>query len=172
MLKFSRLSKRTHEGQNLAEVVDAALELSESDYDLNRKYDFRRVRITRLYDPSLPPVPCSAQELEQVVLNIVKNAAQAMGAMHGPALTVTLRREDANAVIEIGDNGPGMDESVRKRIFDPFFTTKMQGEGTGLGLSVSYFIITQNHQGSIQVESAPGEGTTFIIRLPFDRQSG
>lgn len=172
MLKFSRLSNRIYECQNLAEVVDAALELAESDYDLNRRYDFRRVRITRLYDPSLPPVPCSSQELEQVVLNIVKNAAQAMGAMHGPALTVTLRREETNAVIEIGDNGPGMDESVRKRIFDPFFTTKTQGEGTGLGLSVSYFIITQNHQGSIQVESAPGEGTTFIIRLPFDRQPG
>jgi len=172
MLKFSRLSNRSYEDQNLAEVVDAALELAEGDYDLNRRYDFRRVRIARFYEPSLQPVPCSAQELEQVVLNIVKNAAQAMGAMQGPTLTVTLRREDANAVIEIGDNGPGMEESVRKRIFDPFFTTKVQGEGTGLGLSVSYFIITQNHQGSIQVESAPGEGTTFIIRLPFDRHSG
>jgi len=171
MLKFSRLSNRSYEQQNLAEVVDAALELAEGDYDLNRRYDFRRVRIARFYEPSLPPVPCSAQELEQVVLNIVKNAAQAMGAMQGPTLTVTLWREDANAVIEIGDNGPGMEESVRKRIFDPFFTTKVQGEGTGLGLSVSYFIITQNHQGSIQVESAPGEGTTFIIRLPFDRHS-
>ncbi|WP_051272596.1 ATP-binding protein [Fundidesulfovibrio putealis] len=170
MLKFSRLSKRTHEGQNLAEVVDAALELAESDYDLNRKYDFRRMRITRLYDPSLPPVPCSAQEMEQVVLNIVKNAAQAMGNIQGPALTVSLRREDLHAVIEISDNGPGMDESVRKRVFDPFFTTKMQGEGTGLGLSVSYFIITQNHRGAIQVESAPGEGTTFTIRLPLEGQ--
>lgn len=172
MLKFSRLSKRTHEGQNLAEVVDAALELAESDYDLNRKYDFRQMRVTRIYDPSLPPVPCSSQELEQVVLNIVKNAAQAMSDTQGPALTVSLRREGASAVIEISDNGPGMDESVRKRVFDPFFTTKVQGEGTGLGLSVSYFIITQNHRGSIQVESAPGEGTTFTIRLPLERQPG
>ncbi|MFP5221491.1 MAG: ATP-binding protein [Acidobacteriota bacterium] len=169
MLKFSRLSKPTHEGQNLSEVVDAALELAESDYDLNRKYDFRRMRITRLYDPTLPPVPCSAQELEQVVLNIVKNAAQAMAHVQGPALAVSLKREDAYAVIEISDNGPGMDESVRKRVFDPFFTTKMQGEGTGLGLSVSYFIITQNHHGTILVDSTPGQGTTFTIRLPLFR---
>jgi len=107
-----------------------------------------------------------------VVLNIVKNAAQAMDTTQGPTLTVSLRREGAHAVIEIGDNGPGMEESVRKRVFDPFFTTKMQGEGTGLGLSVSYFIITQNHRGAIQVESAPGEGTTFTIRLPLERQPG
>lgn len=170
MLKFSRKSSRFHEPQNLAEVIDAALELAESDYDLNKKYDFRRIRIVRLYDPELPPVPCSSQEMEQVVLNVVKNAAQAMASAHnpeGPALAISLRREDDDAVIEIRDNGPGMDESVRRRVFEPFFSTKVHGEGTGLGLSVSYFIISQNHRGRIQVESSPGQGTAFIIRLPL-----
>ena len=72
--------------------------------------------------------------------------------------------------IEIKDNGPGMDEETRSKIFDPFFTTKPIGIGTGLGLSVSYFIITQNHQGKIEVISEPGKGATFIIRLPVERE--
>lgn len=68
--------------------------------------------------------------------------------------------------MEIEDNGPGMDEATRKRVFEPFFTTKLAGVGTGLGLSVSYFIITENHNGEMWVESAPGRGSTFSIRLP------
>jgi signal transduction histidine kinase len=74
--------------------------------------------------------------------------------------------------MEIEDNGPGMDEAIRKRVFEPFYTTKPVGEGTGLGLSVSYFIITENHGGKIAVESQPGKGTKFIIRLPLNRVSG
>jgi signal transduction histidine kinase len=71
------------------------------------------------------------------------------------------------ACVEIEDNGPGMDENVRKHIFDPFFTTKPSGVGTGLGLSISYFIITENHKGEMAVESSPGAGAKFIIRLPL-----
>lgn len=69
--------------------------------------------------------------------------------------------------MEIEDNGPGMDNETRKKIFEPFFTTKAVGEGTDLGLSVSYFIIVEDHAGSMDVVSTPGKGTTFIIRLPF-----
>ena len=69
--------------------------------------------------------------------------------------------------IVIEDNGPGMDEKTRKRVFEPFFTTKPVGVGTGLGLSVSYFIITENHLGQLSVTSEPGSGTTFVIRLPL-----
>ncbi|HPA48488.1 MAG TPA: ATP-binding protein, partial [bacterium] len=76
-------------------------------------------------------------------------------------------REDEAVRIEVEDNGPGMDERVQKRVFEPFFTTKPVGQGTGLGLSVSYFIITENHGGSMSVESQPGEGARFIIRLPL-----
>jgi signal transduction histidine kinase len=71
------------------------------------------------------------------------------------------------ALIEITDNGQGMDEETRKRVFEPFFTTKDVGVGTGLGLSVSYFIITNNHGGTMTVDAAPGKGTCFSIRLPF-----
>ena len=70
------------------------------------------------------------------------------------------------ACIEIEDNGPGMSEDVRKRVFEPFFTTKEVGAGTGLGLSVSYFIVTEVHRGTMTVDSEPGKGTTFSVRLP------
>ena len=69
--------------------------------------------------------------------------------------------------IEIEDNGPGMDRNTRKRLFEPFFTTKPEGIGTGLGLSVSYFIITEHHKGTLEVVSGPGRGACFIIRLPL-----
>ena len=75
---------------------------------------------------------------------------------------------DKDAIIEIQDNGPGMDAWTQRHIFDPFFTTKEVGKGTGLGLSVSYFIITEHHQGSIAVDSTVGKGTTFIIHLPLE----
>ena len=73
--------------------------------------------------------------------------------------------------IEVEDNGPGMPEAVRKRVFEPFFTTKGVGFGTGLGLSVSYFIITENHNGTMTLESMPGSGTKFVIRLPLERST-
>jgi signal transduction histidine kinase len=72
--------------------------------------------------------------------------------------------------VEIKDNGPGIEESVRKRIFEPFFTTKEVGTGTGLGLSVSYFIITDNHNGMMYVDSTPGEGARFVIKLPLEQE--
>jgi signal transduction histidine kinase len=78
------------------------------------------------------------------------------------------RREEAYGCIEIQDNGPGMDPQTQRRVFEPFFTTKAAGVGTGLGLSVSYFIVTEQHKGSIDVSSTPGEGTCFTVRLPLD----
>ena len=87
-----------------------------------------------------------------------------------PRITIRTRLDsDQNmAQIEIEDNGPGMDEATSKRIFEPFFTTKAVGLGTGLGLSVSYFIITENHGGQIAVDSQPGVGARFIISLPLN----
>ncbi len=114
-------------------------------------------------------------EISQVVLNLLKNAAQAMGGRRGrdeaPRIILRTRRDGDMARIEVEDNGPGMDETIRERIFEPFFTTKGPGAGTGLGLSVSYFIITENHGGELTVESLPGHGTTFIIRLPLEREA-
>ncbi len=168
MLEFSREADRQRTRERLEQVVDASLELAASDFSLERATDFRRIRIERDYQPGMPEVAVVRTEIEQVVFNCVKNAAEAMGAAGTPEprLELSTRLEGPHAVIEIGDNGPGMDEETRKRVFEPFFTTKAVGEGTGLGLSVSYFIVTTNHGGEFLVDSRPGRGCRFQIRLP------
>jgi len=113
-------------------------------------------------------------QIEQVLLNLFKNAAQAMSetaAARPPKLLITTRCEGDDAIIEIRDNGPGILEEARERIFEPFFTTKEVGQGTGLGLSVSYYIVTTMHKGSIRVDSTPGEGAVFTVMLPLRRQT-
>ena len=112
--------------------------------------------------------------MEQVMLNLLKNAAHAMLMNlpdRKPMLKLRLRREEKYVLIEVEDNGPGMGEDVRRRVFEPFFTTKEPGMGTGLGLSVSYMIVTQNHKGMMEVESKPGRGACFRVRLPLSRES-
>jgi len=117
-------------------------------------------------------VLCCASEIEQVLLNLFKNALQAMEEItvedYKPQFHVRLKNDGKFVKIEIEDNGPGITEEVKKRIFEPFFTTKPAGIGTGLGLSVSYMIITQNHEGTFEVESEPGRFTRFIIGLPLN----
>jgi PAS domain S-box-containing protein len=171
MLSFSRRSESRKTPVNLSELLDKAIELATHDYDLKKKFDFRDIQILRQYEPALAPVPCVATEIEQVVFNLLRNAAQAMGENRQrtdpPCISLHLRQENEFAVIEIADNGPGMDDQKLKRIFEPFFTTKEVGVGTGLGLSVAYFIITNNHNGSMSAESTSGEGASFIMRLPM-----
>ncbi len=172
MLDFSRSSRSARVSSNVNNMLDTAVDLAANDYDLKRRYDFKSIRIDRDYDPDLGPVDCSETEIVQVLLNIIKNAAQAMPGRgdqeEPPSLTLVTRRVNGSARIEIRDNGPGMDEATRKRVFEPFFTTKAQGEGTGLGLSVGFFIITQKHNGRFTVDSHPGKGTTFAIELPLE----
>ncbi len=125
------------------------------------------------FDPDLPPVPCLPAELNQVFLNMIVNAAHAIGDVVGDGSggkgTITVRtRHSADWVeISIGDTGGGMTEDVKARIFNPFFTTKAVGRGTGQGLAISHAVVVEKHGGSITVETAPGRGTRFIVRLPL-----
>jgi PAS domain S-box-containing protein len=169
ILQFSRRADTTLEVTSLAQILEQALELAATDYDLKKKYDFRSIDIIKDYQ-DMPQVPIVAVEIEQVMLNLLKNAAQAMIANppdRRPSITLRLRCEDRYAVLEVEDNGPGMTEDIRRRVFEPFFTTKEPGVGTGLGLSVSYMIVTQNHKGLMEVQSTPGRGTLFTVRLPI-----
>jgi PAS domain S-box-containing protein len=169
MLQFSRRSDTAMEPTSLAQIVDQALELAASDYDLKKKHDFRSIEIIKDYQDT-PQVHIVSVEIEQVILNLLKNAAQAMitnPADKRPSITLRLRRENRYAVIEVEDNGPGMTEDICRRVFEPFFTTKEPGVGTGLGLSVSYMIVTQNHKGIMEVQSTPGRGSLFKVRLPI-----
>ena len=170
MLQFSRRSEAAKAPADLAQLLEQTVALAASDYDLKKKYDFRAIEIVRDFAPDLPAVPVVAMEIEQVFLNLLKNAAQAMRdnpPEKKPRLTLRTRREGGYAVAEVEDNGPGMEAKVLARIFEPFFTTKEPGVGTGLGLSVSYTIITQNHKGMLGVESSPGMGACFSVRLPL-----
>ena len=169
MLSFSRRSEARFVPVDLEELLETVLRLAASDYDLKKRYDFKRIAIVRDYDPRLLLLYCDKTEIEQVILNLLKNAAQAMAEEETPAPTITLRtrREADHGLIEVIDNGPGIEEKTLKRVFEPFFTTKEVGVGTGLGLSVSYFIITEQHHGRLSVTSKPGQGACFSIRLPL-----
>jgi signal transduction histidine kinase len=121
-------------------------------------------------------VCCTETEIEQVVLNLLRNAGQAMFMAEPPTPDPCIRvgvsavDEGRRIRIEVEDNGPGIPEDVQRRVFEPFFTTKAKGVGTGLGLSVSSFIITEGHKGTMDVESKPGRGAKFVIELPVHGQ--
>ena len=168
MLNFSRKTDVHRTSCKLDELTDSAVALAAQDYDLNKKFDFRQIEIIKDYEKDLPYIVCAPTEIEQVLLNLLGNAAHAMrdGNTENPKIEIKILRDEDYVVVSVTDNGPGMEENVRKRVFEPFFTTKPKGVGTGLGLSVSYFIITENHHGSISIESAPGSGSKFIFKLP------
>jgi len=149
--------------------METTLELIENDYSLKRDYDFRSIEIIRQYQEEVPPVSCEKIQIQQVFLNILKNGAEAMAGagISFPRFVIRCFRKDSHVALEIEDNGPGIAEGIQKRIFEPFFTTKEVGVGTGLGLSVSYFIVTENHAGILAVDSTPGRGTVFTIKLPL-----
>lgn len=173
MLSFSRKSKSQFMYLDLGKLMDRTLEIASNDYDMKKKYDFRKINIIRSYEPGIPAIRCEETKIQQVFLNLLTNAAQALseqkngGIKKNPEIILSLIKKSGMARIEIEDNGPGMEENIRKRIFEPFFTTKNVGIGTGLGLSVSYFIVKENHKGTMTVESVPGKGTKFIIELPI-----
>ena len=122
------------------------------------------ITIVKDYDRTLPKIPAFAGELNQVWTNLIDNAVDAMGG--AGTLTITTRRDGDCALVEFGDTGSGVPEEIRNRIFEPFFTTKPVGQGTGLGLDISYRIIVNKHHGDLRVESRPGD-TRFLVLLPI-----
>lgn len=176
MLNFSRRSDDSKAMVNISGLIDKTLALCSHDYNLKKKYDFRKIEISRKFQENTPEVYCSPMEIQQVLLNLLSNAAQALkfpeGADKKPQIDLRLSFNEDFVQIEVKDNGPGINNDLSKRIFEPFFTTKPVGVGTGLGLSVSYFIITNRHQGAITVDSEPGQGTCFTIKLPLGGHKG
>ena len=152
---FARLDRAMSEDVDLNDCVRSALVIAR-----NHVKDRAEV-VTRLGE--LPRIPCAPSQINQVLLNLFTNAAQAMQGF-GQILVRTWAEDDA-VLISVQDTGQGMPPEVMAKIFDPFFTTKPVGQGTGLGLSISFKII-QDHGGTIRVASEPGRGTRFLIRLP------
>ena len=171
MLSFARPANQQAGQVSLQEALSAAVRLSAKDYNQSKKFDFRKIEIRRTYSPQVGYVLAQKNQLEQVFLNLLVNAAQAIAQVtheqFTPLIELIIRREGEFACIEVIDNGPGMDEKTRKRVFEPFFTTKDEKTGTGLGLSVSYFIVCEQLGGDMSVESQPGKGCRFTIHLPL-----
>jgi len=155
---FSRLDEAEFKQVDIHEGLDATVRL------LSRYYSSGRVQISRDYG-RLPLVDCYAGQLNQVWMNLLANAAQAVEAAGGGEVSVKTYVEGGLVTIAIADTGCGIAPEHLRKIFDPFFTTKPVGEGTGLGLSVTYSIV-QRHGGSIRVRSQHGKGTTFLVGLP------
>ncbi|WP_419784718.1 cache domain-containing protein [Maridesulfovibrio sp.] len=170
MLDFSRRNNSAKSSGTIEPVIETAISLAGNDYDIKKKYDFKKINIVRDFNSS-PAFNFTEMEISQVILNLIKNAAQAISEEKNihkiPTITIRTSSDENLVRIEIEDNGPGMEEEKLKRIFEPFYSTKSVDMGTGLGLSVSYFIVTQNHGGTITADSTPGEGTRFTISLPI-----
>lgn len=172
MLSFSRKSDSQLLPQYMDQLMDETIDLAYSDYSLKKQYDFKQVKIEKFYQTGMSQVQCEKSQMQQVILNLLKNGVQAMSDKkypedENPTFELHLSQVSGEMIIEIQDNGPGIPEEIKKRIFEPFYTTKATGIGTGLGLSVSYFIITENHKGTMEVHSEENRGTRFTIRLPI-----
>ncbi|MCG2823960.1 MAG: ATP-binding protein [Desulfobulbaceae bacterium] len=159
LLSFARHSahsRRALGACNLNTVIDKALPI------LNTELVKRKIELVSEQQP-LPPIMADPVELEQIVLNLLLNALQAIGRQG--RIVISTRHDGQRVVMEVEDNGPGIAEDIRTRIFDPFYTTKPIGEGTGLGLSICAGIV-DDYGGSMEVASTPGGGATFIVFLP------
>ncbi|MFZ0611416.1 MAG: ATP-binding protein, partial [Desulfobacterales bacterium] len=131
------------------------------------------IRVEQHLSSDLTPIFGSADQLQQVFMNIISNAVEAMEAKKDGTLTIETRQVPGQKSIQVifRDTGVGIPENRRQRLFEPFFTTKKNGKGVGLGLSVAYGII-QEHEGTVQVASMPGQGTEFTVELPMDHEKG
>jgi PAS domain S-box-containing protein len=175
-----RVARIIHSLRGLARTGPAVFQdahipdLVESSLDMIRgRLRSGNIEVELDYGPA-PKLRCVPTQLGQVLLNLLVNAVQAVessGRVQGGRIRLTTRREGEEILIEVADNGCGIEPDDLPRLYDPFFTTKPVGEGTGLGLSITHSIVT-GHGGRIDVESQPGEGTCFRIRLPVDPKRG
>ena len=159
--QYSQLDRAPYQDIDLHEGLDATLVM------LARKLG-DGIRIVKEYDRDLPAVPAYPAELNQVWTNLIDNAADAMQGKG--TLTVRTARDSEHALVEICDTGPGVPPEVAKRIFGPFFTTKPVGQGTGLGLDVSWRVVVNRHRGDLTLQSQPGD-TRFQVRLPLQERT-
>jgi signal transduction histidine kinase len=167
MREFSHPSEKEKKLADINHGIETTVVISRNEWKYSADLE------TNL-DPSLPLVFCQIDEINQVILNMIINAVQAIQEKNPPEtgikgkITISTYMIDNHLHIKIQDTGIGIPEDIRLRVFDPFFTTKGVGKGTGQGLSLAHQIIVQKHQGNIYVDSIAGEGTTFTIELPVD----
>lgn len=165
MKDFSHPGSEHKEVIDLNNAIDSTITVSRNEW----KYE---AELVTDFDTSLTAVPCYPGEFNQVILNMIVNASHAIKDSRGESgemgtITIKTKLDNDYAEVQIKDSGTGMPEDVRLRIFEPFYTTKGVGKGSGQGLAIAYAVVVDKHHGTIDVESEPGQGTTFIIRLPI-----
>jgi signal transduction histidine kinase len=162
---FSRMDEADYKQVDIHEGIESTLLILQ--HRMKASGSYAGITVLQEYG-AIPPVECFAGQLNQVFMNILSNAIDALAEVSDATIRITTGWSGNDAVsIRIADNGSGIPEAVRSRIFDPFFTTKPIGKGTGLGLSISYQIITERHRGTLECISTPGAGTTFLITIPL-----
>jgi two-component system, NtrC family, sensor kinase len=172
MLQHSRTSGGEKQPTNLNVLADEFLRLSY--HGLRAKDKVFNATMRTDFDPELPITDVVQQDIGRVLLNLFNNAFYAVNqkkqlgiAGYNPEVTIATMAAGGHVLIKVKDNGTGMPEHVKEKIMQPFFTTKPTGEGTGLGLSLSYDMVVKGHGGTLQVNSVEGEGSEFIIQLPI-----
>jgi signal transduction histidine kinase len=155
--QYSQMDRSPHQETDLHAGLDATLVMLSAKIGPG-------ITVVKDYDRSIPPVPAYPAELNQVWTNLIHNALDAMAGRG--TLTLRTARDGGCALVEVGDTGPGIPEELRRRVFEPFFTTKPVGQGTGLGLDVSWRIVVNRHRGDLRVLSRPGD-TRFLVQLPL-----
>jgi signal transduction histidine kinase len=158
--QYSQLDRAAHQDIDVRDGLTSTLVM------LMHKIKEAGVTVVKEFDPSLPTIPARPAELNQVWTNLIDNAVGAMKEVGGGTLTLRTSLAGPCVLVEICDTGPGVPAELQQKIFEPFFTTKPVGEGTGLGLDISYRVITQRHHGDLKVVSTPGD-TRFQVRLPI-----
>ena len=158
LMKFSRQEKTEKSAINLNQVVEDAVAI------VDHQLTIHKVKIEKNIEEGLPAMGGNANQLQQVLMNLMINAQQAMP--EGGVVSISTRRNKDKVEILVADTGPGMSKDIQGKIFEPFFTTKPVGQGTGLGLSVSYGIV-KDHYGEIILESELGQGTVFTLSFPM-----
>jgi signal transduction histidine kinase len=172
MLEHSRISTGERQLTDLNAICDEYLRLAY--HGMKAKNKSFECDFELLTDPDLPKINIVPQDIGRVVLNLLNNAFYAVAERakqeksgYQPKVRISTKIIANQAIVQIKDNGIGISKEVKEKIFQPFFTTKPTGEGTGLGLSLAYDIVTKGHGGTMEVETKQGEGTTFIIKLPI-----
>src|SRR5579872_35833 len=163
LLTFSRTTPMNLQPTNLNQIIDQSLRL------IQHQVDLAGIQVQPRLDPNLPPVLCDGAQIEQVLLALMVNAMDAMP--QGGNLWITSHADEGNDTVQVivRDDGTGIPADILPRLFEPFLTTKETGRGVGLGLAISRSIL-ERHNGSIEVQSEPGRGTTFTITLPWDTE--
>ena len=168
---YSRLNESNRKDVDIEKGIESVLLILNSR--LKAQHNRSAIQVIKQYS-ELPPVDCYPRDLNQVFLHILTNSIDAFEETDRSTaqdLTITIQTvlEQDSVVITISDNGPGIPNDIQEKIFDPFFSTKLVGQGKGLGLSIAHQIIVQQHGGTLTLDSAPGQGTTFILLLPLQQ---